>query len=42
MISVIDAVELTRKADDLCNNPETTASTPLSDVQGSVAPVREP
>jgi len=38
MISVIDAVNLTRKADDLCHSPETTASTSLSDVQESVAP----
>jgi hypothetical protein len=38
MISVIDAVKLTRKADDLCHNPEKTASTSFSDIQESVAP----
>jgi hypothetical protein len=38
MIAVIDPVELTRKADDLCHNPEKTASTSLSDGQESVAP----
>jgi hypothetical protein len=41
-ISVIDAIELTIKADDLCHNPAGTAPTSLSDVQGSVAPVGKP
>jgi hypothetical protein len=38
MIHRIDPEELTINADDQCLKPETTASTPLSDVQGSVAP----
>ena len=38
MLYVIDAVGLTIKADDLCHNPENTASTSLSDDQQSVLP----
>ena len=38
MTSVIDAVGLTLDADDLCHNPEKTASASLSDAQESVAP----
>jgi hypothetical protein len=41
MISAIDAAELTLKADDLCHNPEKTASTSLSDIQESVAPTED-
>jgi hypothetical protein len=41
MIYATDAVELMIYADDLCHSPETTASTPFSDAQKSVAPPEE-